>query len=756
MRALRIAPVALGPFIFAAMLSAQTAKVDFAKDVMPIFQQNCAGCHGPTQQISGFRVDRRSVMLDRRGVVPGSSVNSFLFHRISGTDYGMQMPPTGALKPEQIQTIKTWIDQGAEWPDSLANEVELPPLDPKAISMVETLRSGDLKGFLKSATDDPKLLNARGPEGSTPFMYAVLYTNASTLEKLIKMGADVNRKNDASATALMWAAPDMEKTRLLVAHGADVNAKSKDMRTPLMIAARRPGNSATVKLLLDKGANVNPNSHPSVESSPLIEAATASDAASMELLLAKGADAAAAGEPALAMAVELRCSRCFDLLVPKVTDKTAYTMLLSEISQVGDVKAVQFALDHGADVNAADPLGRTPLMYAAASDLISLDVVKLLVQKGAHVNAKDGHKEGGDSGLSVLDIAKLHGDTAVTQFLEASGAKSAKSTMPTLTMRKDNTIQKAIQGVLPLIQRADAAFIPKAACASCHNNSFAAMAISAARSKGFAVDEKIAGEQVKANVFGLMQLRDILHQGFLSPVEEYFGPSVIGDMLIGLDAEHYKADLNTDTAAIFLKNRQAPDGHWAYRYADTRPPICSGYVSQTAIAMRALMLYAPKTDKAAYDQAVQRAATWLLNAKANDNEDRVSRLVGLYWGGKEKDATQNALRELLEKQRPDGGWSDIDVMESSVWATGRSLWALNTAGIPPTNPAYQRGVQYLLKSQQEDGSWFVKTRAMAFQPYFDAGFPHGQDQWISAAGSSWAAIALANAYTPSKTTVAAK
>ena len=76
-----------------------------------------------------MRLDRKSAVINRRGVVPGSAENSFLFHRISGNDYGMQMPPTGALKPEQIDTIKRWIEQGADWPDPLANETELPPLE---------------------------------------------------------------------------------------------------------------------------------------------------------------------------------------------------------------------------------------------------------------------------------------------------------------------------------------------------------------------------------------------------------------------------------------------------------------------------------------------------------------------------------------------------------------------------------------------------------------------------------------------------
>lgn len=106
--------------------------------------------------------------------------------------------------------------------------------------MVGVLQTGDVPGFMKSAAQDSKLLNARGPEGSTPFMYAVLYTGAPALEILLKQAADPNQRNDAGASALMWAASELEKTRALVAHGANVNARSSDMRTPLMIAARRP------------------------------------------------------------------------------------------------------------------------------------------------------------------------------------------------------------------------------------------------------------------------------------------------------------------------------------------------------------------------------------------------------------------------------------------------------------------------------------------------------------------------------------
>src|SRR5437588_7785585 len=105
--------------------------------------------------------------------------------------------------------------------------------------MVEELRNGNLTAFMKAASAKPALLNARGPEGSTPFMYAVLYANAATLAELLKMGADVNAHNDANATALMWAAKDMDKTRVLVEHGAEGNVRSDDLRTTLTIKERR-------------------------------------------------------------------------------------------------------------------------------------------------------------------------------------------------------------------------------------------------------------------------------------------------------------------------------------------------------------------------------------------------------------------------------------------------------------------------------------------------------------------------------------
>jgi hypothetical protein len=118
-------------------------------------------------------------------------------------------------------------------------------------------------------------------------------------------------------------------------------------------------------------------------------------------------------------------------------------------------------------------------------------------------------------------------------------------------------------------------------------------------------------------------------------------------------------------------------------------------------------------------------------------------LLGMSWAETRPALLKKAAEELLHEQRADGGWAQLPGLETDAYATGQALVALCRAGIiTVSDPAYQRGSDFLLRTQMSDGSWLVRSRSFPVQPYKDSGFPHGKHQWISAAGTSWALMAL--------------
>jgi len=195
--------------------------------------------------------------------------------------------------------------------------------------------------------------------------------------------------------------------------------------------------------------------------------------------------------------------------------------------------------------------------------------------------------------------------------------------------------------------------------------------------------------------------------------------------------------------------RQAPDGHWPV--TAIRPPIESNDIEVTAVSMRALQVFAPPSRRAELAKAVDRARVWLTDARATATEERAFRLLGLWWAGTSKEILERAARDLLAIQRADGGWAQLDTMGSDAYATGEALYALRESrASAPSDRAYRKGLEFLLRTQIEDGSWLVETRAVPIQAYFESGFPYGINQWISAAATGWASAALARAAQPER------
>ena len=140
--------------------------------------------------------------------------------------------------------------------------------------------------------------------------------------------------------------------------------------------------------------------------------------------------------------------------------------------------------------------------------------------------------------------------------------------------------------------------------------------------------------------------------------------------------------------------------------------------------MRALQVYAPDGHQAEYRPSIAAAAAWLAQARARTTEDHVFQLLGLAWAGRDAITLRRYARALLAEQRPDGGWAQLPSIASDAYATGQVLVALAESGrVASRDRAYARGVKFLLNTQLEDGSWFVRTRAVPIQPYFESWFP---------------------------------
>lgn len=241
--------------------------------------------------------------------------------------------------------------------------------------------------------------------------------NLAQVKALLDKGADVNAKGTAGYTALMAAVtfgsrPDVVK--LLLERGADINTKTLSGHTPLLIAVAS-FQSNMARLLLEKGADIDVR-EPHHNLSPLMIAARNNMGDIAKLLLDKGAN---------------------------INEKGDYHWTALDWSIYGGhAKMVKLLLDKGADVNTKTPYGRTALMEAAEPDHLvktdmphskperqaqygpiypnrsrDLEVVKLLLEHGADVNAKD------EDGWTALKRAERRGSREIVELLKAYGAK---------------------------------------------------------------------------------------------------------------------------------------------------------------------------------------------------------------------------------------------------------------------------------------------------------------------------------------------
>ena len=622
-----------------------------------------------------------------------------------------------------------------------------PAAEPALFSAVLAGDAARLHALVSAGAD----LSVRDPKGDTALHLAAYREDADATRTLLDHGAKPNLQNDAGATPLLYGAGNEEIVRVLLRHGANPNLASKIGVTPLMAAASHRESHEIVRLLLQAGAD--PHAKRDGQEFVMIAAVYGADPRTIRLLLDAGASPQQTKGPLpspLATAVYFGdADETAELLkhgadVNFDSDFAGHALNWALYSGHTDLAAL--LINKGSDLHFRSPWGHqtSPMVFAGYSQLGDPTIARMLVEHGADVN------EANEAGETALSFALRSGPhSALVAYLKQAGARtpptvaSAKA-LASRPMPKEVAVGERAQRAIDLLQRASTGFVDnrfvrdQAKCVSCHHQTLPEVAFAWGSARGLRVDEVALGHQLDAQLKMWLPTEEHARQ-MDDPLPD--APVQIGYGLMGLKALGYPPDSMTEALVRYLIAGQSEDGSW--HWTDLRPPLEGGRFTATAWAVRALQFYPPPHAQEEARLCLSRARRWLRNAEPKTFGDQVQQLIGLSAAGESPRALRGLADSLISRQRADGGWAQLADLDSDAWATGEALVALHDSGCAAvSDKAFQRGVQFLLQTQFEDGSWWVHSRTWPFQPHFDSGFPHGNDQWISAGGTAWATLAL--------------
>lgn len=591
--------------------------------------------------------------------------------------------------------------------------------------LLTAIRNGDhaqVQKLLRAGAD----VNTADAEGTTALMHSVIESDARMMKALIGGGANVNAKNALDSTALMYAATNLAKAKLLLDAGADVKVKGKSGATPMSVAVTTFGSTPVLRLLTAKGAQP--------ENRLMVAAAQKGDLEAIRFLLSIGVAPGDSTGATISAAVTGRCEACVRLLVERgATGKN----VLNDTAKRAMPELSQFLLDHGASLEARDREGFTLLMQAVLSLEAPADrdrMVEWLLSKGVDPNATN------DRGDTAYLLAARVGIKSTLDLLVKAGAKETKEEWPVPAGGTPN-VQDAVKKILPTIETSGEPVFKSRGCVSCHNNSLPAMTVALARKKGFTVNEQQAKKELGFAVATDTPYLEPMRLG--STIGG--GSDTLGYTLMGMAAASYPADALTDAHIHYLSLNQLADGEWrttSYRPPEEYGPL--GPFTTTAVVLRAIKLYPIPGRREEFQERIARAKRWLLSARASSQEERSMQLNALADAGASASERAPFVKALKAAQNSDGSWSELPGLRGEAYFTGEALYALHVSGdVATEDPVYQRGVQWLLRNQLADGSWFMPARAVPVQPHtFESGFPHGWHQFASDGASNWATMAL--------------
>jgi ankyrin repeat protein len=295
----------------------------------------------------------------------------------------------------------------------------------------ESLAVMALATSLGPAKPNPLVLKEAEPASIEPWAETLLFGGTADVKKLLDGGFDPNSTTQAGGvTALMLAAPDVEKMKLLIDRGANADARANNRFSALLVAAQYPGSVPAMNLLLDHGAKVRlakGQGAPLFNAFPIMLAAFSGNSEIIARLHKEGDRVDDKMNligmfpvtPLLALATMHRTDSVRALLDAGAqvdeADGDGIT-ILSWAAIANRVEMARLLIQRGADVNHVDKKGMTPLLYAASVDFGGPAMVDLLLQSGARTSVRT--KEG----LTALDLARKYHHTHLVASLEGPRA----------------------------------------------------------------------------------------------------------------------------------------------------------------------------------------------------------------------------------------------------------------------------------------------------------------------------------------------
>jgi len=544
------------------------------------------------------------------------------------------------------------------------------------------------------------------PEWISPLTEAVWKGDIATVKRLLAAGADPDARDFQGFAPWRWAimTGENEALTLLLEKIPVIGDDDLRGRRGLLTAAARR-NLLAARELIERGVPADVTAADGSGGTALLVAAASGYTDLVTLLLDAGADAArqdAHGDTALMAAV-----------------------------RIGSMETVKLLLARGAVVAEQDEAGRSALLWAARSGRV--DVARALLEAGAPIDAAD------KTGRTPLIHAAEKGAAGIVSLLRAHGAHGS----PRAIGRPAITARAAVEKSLPLLQRGAATWLERRGCPACHHPPMITRLTALARQHGFALNSALADaplESLRGRQFQPADTdKDPLQLGLAFSGDQGFATAWQEFSLLEAGVPR---DATRERFARFLGQLQLADGRW--RSGPPRVPIESSEFTTTASAARVLIAYGPHDQASEMTEHIARAKRWLETSTPTTTDDKVFRLLGLQWTGADDAIVRQAADVLKREQNADGGWAQLRGLNSDAYATGLVLVALHRAtGMPASDTVYARGVAYLLRTQETDGSWLVSKRAEpGNNPYFESGFPHGKFQFISYAGTCWATMAL--------------